>query len=470
VPDPSIKQLIDSILQNFYESNFSRNSYYHAKEYLLYKLLDELRIVQGASVRTLTITDQYVQIAREHFSSLSGRHILEIGPGSNLGAGIIFRYLGAASYTGVELFTDQDFNNWSTLNSIEALARIKYGNFLDNFNGVAVGIASTGELNDIISLEEQGIKLLQPKGFSQINLPDASVDMVYSNFTFEHLQNPRAIATEIARLLKPGAITAHFIDIEDHSDFANPFNYLIFSDEEWEARYGDGKTPEWGYENRYRASDFRQFFATSGLTLLKCERLRSAKISDELLKRIAPRFKHYDRDDLQTVWLMIVATKPATQHELDRPHSGEANLGVLPARAEEPAGRGEPKRGGALATPLGPLGNYSWSRFRRTFVKPTSRFSHNGGYAWACTLDVDWSSDDLADGQRSQVMLLEDGAPLGPAHTLHDVIRSQGRGAFSHWSGQLYFSTSDNTNPNQNGKQYLLSYKDQTIKLNETAT
>ena len=301
MPDPSIKKVIDGILQDLYEPSYSRNSYYHAKEYVLYKLLDELRLVQGASVRTLTITDQYAQIARKHFSSLAGRHILEIGPGSNLGAGIIFRYLGAASYTGVELFTDHDFNNWATLNSIEALARIKYGNFLDNFNGVAVGIAPLGELNDIISLEDKGIKLLRPKTFGEIGLPDASVDMVYSNFTFEHLQNPQATATEIARLLKPGAITAHFIDIEDHSDFTNPFNYLIYSDEEWEARYGDGKVPEWGYENRCRASDFRQFFAASGLTLLQCERLRSAKISDELLERIAPRFKHYGREDLETV-------------------------------------------------------------------------------------------------------------------------------------------------------------------------
>jgi hypothetical protein len=130
---------------------------------------------------------------------------------------------------------------------------------------------------------------------------------------------------------------------------------------------------------------------------------------------------------------MIVATKPAIQHARDQPASGEAGC-----------------------------------RFKRTFVKPALRFHRNGGFAWACTLDVDWPSDDLA-GQRSQAVLLEDGKPLGPAHSLHDVIRSQGRGTFSHWSGHLYFSTSDNTDPNQNGKQYVLSYKGTTIKLNETA-
>jgi hypothetical protein len=128
---------------------------------------------------------------------------------------------------------------------------------------------------------------------------------------------------------------------------------------------------------------------------------------------------------------MIVATKPANQPDLDRPPSGKAS-----------------------------------SRFTRTFVKPTLRFRHDGGYAWTCTLGVDWPSDDLADNQRSLAILLEDGKPLGPAHALHDVIRSQGRGTFSHWSGQLYFSTSDNTDPNQNGKQYVLGYNGQTRRLN----
>jgi ubiquinone/menaquinone biosynthesis C-methylase UbiE len=136
--------------------------------------------------------------------------------------------------------------------------------------------------------------------------------MVYSNFTFEHLQRPEATVREIARLLKPGGITAHFIDIEDHSDFSRPFDYLTYSDDEWEAHYADGGKPLWTYENRCRASDFRRFFEQAGLEIMEHTPLRSAQISDELSARMAPRFQAYDRDDLQVVWLMIVGRKPDT--------------------------------------------------------------------------------------------------------------------------------------------------------------
>jgi SAM-dependent methyltransferase len=54
-------------------------------------------------------------------------------------------------------------------------------------------------------------------------------------------------------------------------------------------------------------------------------------------------------------------------------------------------------------------------------------------------------------------VLLEDEVPLGPAHAHHYAIRNQGRGRFSHWSNTLFFSASDNTNPNDNGRSYALA-------------
>src|SRR5436853_5305763 len=49
--------------------------------------------------------------------------------------------------------------------------------------------------------------------------------------------------------------------------------------------------------------------------------------------------------------------------------------------------------------------------------------------------------------RRSRLRLMEDGKPLGPAHASHDDIRSHGGGLFSHWGDDLYFSTSDNSDP-----------------------
>jgi hypothetical protein len=57
---------------------------------------------------------------------------------------------------------------------------------------------------------------------------------------------------------------------------------------------------------------------------------------------------------------------------------------------------------------------------------------------------------------RSVYRVFEDGVALGPAHALHAEIREQGRGRFSHWRNALYFSTSDNSDPNLNGRKYEL--------------
>jgi SAM-dependent methyltransferase len=65
---------------------------------------------------------------------------------------------------------------------------------------------------------------------------------------------------------------------------------------------------------------------------------------------------------------------------------------------------------------------------------------------------------DVADSpvapRRSRLMLYEDGKPLGLAHSSHEDIRSYGLGRFCHWGGELYFSASDSTNPNINGRKY----------------
>ncbi|MBI9034847.1 MAG: hypothetical protein JEZ03_10295 [Bacteroidales bacterium] len=56
----------------------------------------------------------------------------------------------------------------------------------------------------------------------------------------------------------------------------------------------------------------------------------------------------------------------------------------------------------------------------------------------------------------SPAILYEDNKILGPANTLHADINSIGEGRFSFWKGILYFSSSDNSNPRINNRQYIL--------------
>ena len=65
-------------------------------------------------------------------------------------------------------------------------------------------------------------------------------------------------------------------------------------------------------------------------------------------------------------------------------------------------------------------------------------------------------SDDGKNPNRSGLVLLEDGKPLGPAHSVHQDIRDKGQGRWSHWGGFVYFSSSDGSDPRRNQKKYEL--------------
>jgi hypothetical protein len=82
-------------------------------------------------------------------------------------------------------------------------------------------------------------------------------------------------------------------------------------------------------------------------------------------------------------------------------------------------------------------------------------FEHAGGWAWRCTLEsAEQMGDNLSSPIRSQLALFEDERLLGPPHSDHERIRRIGMGAYSHWQGDLYFSASDGSNPNDNGRRY----------------
>ena len=57
---------------------------------------------------------------------------------------------------------------------------------------------------------------------------------------------------------------------------------------------------------------------------------------------------------------------------------------------------------------------------------------------------------------RSPVFIFEDGVQLPYPHSLHDDIRQIGRGRFSHWGEAIYFSTTDGSDPNRNGREYSI--------------
>lgn len=78
----------------------------------------------------------------------------------------------------------------------------------------------------------------------------------------------------------------------------------------------------------------------------------------------------------------------------------------------------------------------------------------DGGFSYKIGYTLPIYGDDGTTPNASKLILYENGIELSPAHSNHQSIRDYGQGQYCHWENTLYFSSTDNTNPLQNGRKY----------------
>ena len=100
------------------------------------------------------------------------------------------------------------------------------------------------------------------------------------------------------------------------------------------------------------------------------------------------------------------------------------------------------------------------SNFDASQIIPLKKpYIKDEGFSWQAFL-YEYASiaNDDDHPYRSRLILLEDGKPLWYRHIAHDEIRTIGLGFYSHWKEGLKFSTSDNSDPNTNGRTYQIVF------------
>lgn len=94
---------------------------------------------------------------------------------------------------------------------------------------------SKSEINELI-----GLTTLVADARHIEAIDNQSIDFICSNNTFEHIYPEilRGILRDFARIIKPGGVMSHFIDLSDHfAHFDHSitiYNFLRFSDRSWE--------------------------------------------------------------------------------------------------------------------------------------------------------------------------------------------------------------------------------------------
>ncbi len=85
-----------------------------------------------------------------------------------------------------------------------------------------------------------------------------------------------------------------------------------------------------------------------------------------------------------------------------------------------------------------------------------ARYEHYQGHAWIIRGLP--HGDDWDHPTRSTLRLFEDGVPLVFAHQANSAVAERGAGRYSHWGDLAFFSTTDNTDPNANGRSYTYDF------------
>ncbi len=140
------------------------------------------------------------------------------------------------------------------------------------------------------------------------SIPDNAVDYVFSHAVLEHVRRAEFGATmrEVFRVLKPGGLASHNIDLKDH--LGGRLNNLRFPERLWEQDWFAARSGF--YTNRLRPSELLRHFAEAGFELLGSV---VAQFPDVPTRRqvMDRAFRAMPEDELRASGLRVMLRKPA---------------------------------------------------------------------------------------------------------------------------------------------------------------
>ena len=180
---------------------------------------------------------------------LAHKTVLEIGPGQDFGIALILMGFGARS-----VLVDRYMCAWdSAFHPIyyRTLRQAVVQQF-SRLDPTAIDAVITKEAHSA-----RGLRTMQV-GLEEIDdIPTGSIDITYSNATFEHLANVAQAIGQLGRVTAPGGLGFHQIDFRDHRDFSRPLEYLTTTAQEFQELLEESR---WSCGNALRWNEFEAFF------------------------------------------------------------------------------------------------------------------------------------------------------------------------------------------------------------------
>ncbi len=286
---------------------------YDAKEYntAFTELVSKGEGQQGSFIYDLTIFNRYSRPMLKYLEK-TPVSTLQIGPGGSLGCEVLFSLIGVKEAYTLDPFPLLSFDLEIFMNSLQKLFQLL--SHLEFITGGAYFEMPEYQTLDTghYRVGDCCIRHFGNRTFEDTGFADEKIDFLFSHATFEHVRDPVKCIKEIKRILKPGGLTAHCIDLRDHRDFNRPLEFLRESEESWRFIMDDYcRFVPHGYMNRFRASEFRSVFESEGFEIL--EYIPEMRVDKEeiesVMQHFDERFRVQPVDDLAITTLFIVARK-----------------------------------------------------------------------------------------------------------------------------------------------------------------
>jgi len=213
---------------------------------------------------------------------LLGRTILEIGPGDSIATAIISKSYGAkAILVDVGHFADQNLRPYFELCELLRKKGLR-----------PPELSSESTLQDVLRACDGEYFTNGLASWKQIS--SESVDFIFSQAVLEHIPKDEFLPTmqECRRVMKPGSIASHTVDLRDH--LGDALNNLRFSEQIWESNFFKSSG---FYTNRIRCLNLLKTFEAAGFIVEKTEVQRWDKLPTER-EKLSPQFRNMPEDEL----------------------------------------------------------------------------------------------------------------------------------------------------------------------------
>ena len=172
--------------------------------------------------------DDYIRYGKITPEFLAGKHILEGGPGDNLGVGLLFLAHGAARVEAMDKFYAKQ--DGEQQRAIYLKLREQLNDEQKRRYDAAVDLGKEVKFNEALLKPSYGSGMEEFGDVFEAN----SFDLVVSRGVVQEIFDTERVFRGIHKVLRPGGLQMHKIDLRDYGTFSSnghhPLTFLTLSD------------------------------------------------------------------------------------------------------------------------------------------------------------------------------------------------------------------------------------------------